>query len=438
MTEGNIGKQLCLFALPLLASSFIQQMYNTVDLIFVGNFVGKSASAAVGASTLIITALVGFFSGMSIGASVIAAQFFGAGDQEKLRQTIQTAIGFSVIGGMVFMMIGYVGAPYFLRWMNTPNEIMTPALSYIRIYFISLISVMTYNMGVGIIRAFGNSKTPMVIQLIGGILNIIMDAIFVVGFQMGVNGVAWATLISQTFAGILVLYLLAHSETEYELHLKEIRIEKGIFYKILIVGIPAGLQILMIVIANIFAQYHINHFDVDAIAAFTAYFKVELPIYLPIIAFGQAITTFSGQNMGAHNLKRIKQGTRVCVLIGIGVTLLVSALLLLFGRQAFRLFTQDAEVIACGMRIIWTTFPFYWIYVFLEVLGDSIRGTGKSAPPMMIILVNICVVRTILLFVIMAFYHDVRGVAATYPITWAITAFCMSVYYLKGKWVSPA
>lgn len=434
LTEGIIWKQLLFFALPLLASSLIQQLYNTVDLIFVGNYLGKEAAAAVGASSLIVTCLVGFFTGMSVGASVIIANIFGSGKKEKLKDAIHTAIGLSFVGGIVLFIIGYIGAPYFLEWMNVPQEILKPAVSYIRIYFLSLSSVITYNMGSGIMRAMGDSKTPMYIQLAGGIVHVLMDALFIVMFENGVNGVAWATLLSQTISAVLILYYLTHADSEYRLQLKKIRIHKEILLPILKIGIPAGLQSIVITLSNVFAQYHINSLGVEAIVAFTAYFKVELPLYLPIVAFGQAITTFSGQNMGAGNIERVKKGAKVCILMGIGLTIVSSTLLLIFGHQVFGIFNQDSVVIDYGMRIILTSFPFYWIYVILEVLGDTIRGAGKAIPPMVIILSNICILRVALLFIIMYSYHDVRGVAITYPITWATTALCMLVYYLKGNW----
>ena len=290
-------------------------------------------------------------------------------------------------------------------------------------------------MGSGILRAVGDSKSPLLYQLIGVITNVVMDALFLVVFDYGVDGVAWATLFSQTIAAGCVLIHLSMTNGDHHLFWMKIRIDKDFFFRILKVGIPVGLQSLVITLSNVFAQYQINNFGVDAIAAFIAYFKVELIIYLPIVAFGQAITTFSAQNIGAGKIKRIKSGTKVCLLMGITLTISTSMIVLIFGRQAFGAFNQDSSVIDYGIRIIQTSFPFYFLYVILEVLGGTIRGAGKSTPPMIIILLNICVLRTILLIFIMSFYHDVRGVAMTYPITWAVTAACMSVYFFKGKWL---
>ncbi|KNZ41136.1 MATE family efflux transporter [Acetobacterium bakii] len=435
LTEGVIWKNLLFFALPLLGTSFIQQLYNTVDLIYVGNFLGKEAAAAVGASSLFVTCLVGFFSGMSVGSSVVASYVFGTGDKKELKNVVHTAIGLGFICGIIIMFIGLIGAPYFLELINTPDEIMGLAVSYIRVYFISIVSVVTYNMGSGIIRALGNSKTPMYIQLIGGVINVIMDGVFIVVFNFGVVGVAWATLFSQTVAAVLVLHYLMHVDSEFKLDLTKISIAKAYFYKILKIGVPAGVQALVITISNVFVQYHVNSLGVDAITAFTAYFKVELMIYLPILAIGQAITTFTSQNIGAENYDRVKKGTRVCLLMGIGITALMSTFVLILGRQAFGVINSDPSVVDYGIQIISITLPFYWIYLILEVLGGTIRGAGKAVPPMAIILTNICVLRTILLFVTMSSSQDIQGIAITYPITWTSTALCMAIYYWQGNWM---
>ncbi len=400
-----------------------------------GNFLGKEAAAAVGASTLFVTCLVGFFSGMSVGSSVVASYVFGTGDKKALKNVVHTAIALGIVGGTIIMIIGYIGAPYFLKLINTPNEIMATAITYIRVYFLSMISVVTYNMGSGIIRAMGNSKTPMVIQLIGGITNVILDAVFLLLFKNGVSGVAWATLISQSIAAILVLYFLSASDSDFKLEFNKIRIHRVCFNRILKIGIPAGLQTLVITISNVVAQYYVNSLGVDAIAAYTAYFKVELLIYLPIVAFGQAISTFTSQNIGAEKYDRVKKGTRVCILMGGGITIGMSLFLLYFGRQAFGVINSDAAVVDYGMQIIRITFPFYWLYVILEILSGTIRGSGKTLPTMVIILSNICLLRTVLLFIMMRVQNNIQGVAITYPITWASTALCMFIYYSKSNWL---
>ena len=430
MTEGVIWKKILFFALPLLGASLIQQLYNTVDLIFVGNVLGKEATAAVGASTLLVTCLVGFFSGLSIGSGVVTAMVFGGGDEKELRRVIHSGMTIGFTCGGIIMVAGYLLAPFFVTWINTPLEVRPIAITYMRVYFISAVSMITFNMGASIIRAMGNAKMTMYIQLAGGLTNVLMNAIFLLVFKKGVEGVALATLFSQTVAAMLVLVYLSTQKGAYRFSWKHVGIDSSYFHKIVKLGVPIGLQALLITLSNVVVQYHVNSLGVDALAAFTAYFKVELLIYLPIMAFGQAITTFTSQNMGAGAFHRVKKGTVACLVMGGIVTILLSALVLLFGRQAFGLINRDPGVVDLGITVIRITFPFYWLYLILEVTGGSIRGTGKTLPPMIITLANIGVIRVALLFLIMSRTSQVQGIAVTYPITWGLTAIFMAGYYL--------
>ena len=438
LTKGVIWKQLLLFALPLLGSSFIQQLYNTVDLLFAGNMIGKHATAAVGASSLVITCIVGFFTGLSVGISVIVSQTVGSENREKVDRTIHTAMGLSLVGGGILSVFGILAARTILTWMDTPAEIMDSAVAYVQIYLLSMIPLMIYNMNAGIIRAMGNSRVPMQIQLVGGITNVIMDYVSIRYFGMGVEGVAWATMLSQGVAAVLSTLYLMKRDAEYQLQWKRVRISGDILREVVRIGIPAGLQNLVITLSNVFVQYEINGFGVDSIAAFASYFKVELLNYLPIVAFGQAIMTFTGQNIGAGKLERVKKGVKVCIAMGITYTVCSAGLLLLFGEAAFGVFNKDAAVIACGLRIIRVTFPFYWLYVILEVLADAIRGVGQSMPPMMIILMTICVLRTIFLMIFTNIWGSLEAVAATYPSAWLAAAICFVIYWKSGRWMKKA
>lgn len=431
LTTGKLWKNLILFAIPLLLSSLVQQLYNTVDLIFVGNFIDKSASAAIGASSLLITCLVGFFGGMSVGSGVVVSHIFGARDKSGLSRAVHNAMALSLVGGILLCVGGYFLAPVYLHLVNTPGTLQPMAVSYLRIYLCSLVSMFIYNLGSGVLRAMGDSRSPLYAQAVGGLVNVVMDYLFIRLCSNGINGVAWATLISQTMAAVMVLYFLTRLEPEYRFRLKKLSFDIPILKEVLRVGIPAGAQSLVITLSNVMAQYHINSFGEDSIAAFTAYFKVELIIYLPIVAFGQAIMAFSGQNMGAKKYERMREGTRVCLLMSIITAAVTSMLALIFGRELFRIFNKEESVIAIGCRLIGITFPFYFIYCILQVLGDSLRGAGKVKQPMYIILINICLIRTGLLFLIVSRVNDIRGVAVTYPITWALTAICMSIYYLR-------
>ena len=433
LTIGSIRQKLIAFALPLLLGSLVQQLYNTVDLIFVGNVIGKSASAAIGASTLLITCLIGFFSGMSVGSGVVIAQIYGARNEEKLSLAIHNTAAFCLTGGLVLMGMGYVLAPVFLRLIGTPESIQPAAAGYLRIYFLSFPSVVIYNLGSGVVRALGDSRTPLYAQIAGGLTNVAMDYLFVTIFADGINGVAWATLLSQSVAAVIIVRCLTKLKDNYALRLNKIAFERSTMKEVLRIGLPAGAQSLVITLSNVAAQYHINSLGEDAIAAFTAYFKVELLIYYPIVALGQANMTFSGQNLGAGNLKRVRQGTLQCTLMSIALAVITAAISIPLGGALFRVFSWEESVILLGRQIIGITFPFYPIYSILQIVGDCLRGIGKSRGPMLIIFVNICIIRTVLLFAVVPHWQDIRAVALTYPITWALTSGCMLVYYFRCR-----
>lgn len=429
LTEGAIGGALIRFALPLLIGSLAQQLYNTVDLIFVGNFIGKSASAAIGASSLLITCFIGFFGGMSVGSGVVVSQIFGLKDTDRLSRAVHNTIALCIVGGLIFMIAGYIFSPAFLKVINTPASIQQSAVGYLQIYFFSFMSIFVYNLGSGVLRALGDSSSPMFAQLVGGLTNVVADYFFVRVFANGINGVAYATLISQTVAAVYILVKLRKLDEAYRLNVKKIAFDGEILKEVIRIGVPAGLQSLVITLSNVFVQYFINSLGEDAIAAFTAYFKVELLIYHPIVALGQACMTFSGQNKGAGNMERIREGTKQCTLISISIAVVTAVVAIPCGGMLFRIFNKEASVIALGRQIIGVTFPFYGLYSILQILGDSMRGVGKSQGPMNIILLNICIIRTALLFLVAPQFNDIRSVAAVYPITWGLTAVCMVIYY---------
>ncbi len=433
LTRGPIGRQLLLFALPLLGASLIQQLYNTVDLFFVGNLLGTKATAAVGASSLLTNCIVGFFTGLSIGTGVIVAQAAGEQNRGKIHRAVHTAMGLSLAGGVVMTLLGLLLSRRILVWMNTPGEILEQGLFYIRIYLLSMTPLFVYNMNAGIIRAGGDSRTPMLFQLLGAAVNIVLDWAAMGCLGLGVEGAAGATVLSQLIAAGCSVVYLARRKDEYRLSLKEMKIDRGILAGILNLGVPAGLQNMVITISNIFVQTAINGLGVGVIAAFTAYFKVELLIYLPIMAFGQAATTFVGQNLGAGEKGRLKKGVNVCIAMGIVFAVAMAAILLLMGDVVFGLFNSDREVIEMGMRIIRVTFPFYWLYVLLEIHADALRGIGQSIPPMVLIMLCICVFRTVLLFAFNSIWGSLEAVAAVYPCAWMAAAVCLSVYWMKVR-----
>ena len=434
LTQGPIRKQLISFALPLFAGSLIQLLYNTVDLMFVGRILGSEASASVGASSLIVTCILGAFTGLSVGVGVVTAKAVGSGDTGKLNQIIHCAAGLTCVLSLVFTVLGLIMAPEILRWIQTPADVMESATAYLRLYLLSLISIVSYNIVSGILRALGNTRSPMLYQLAGGIANIIGNTLFIYFLDWGVQGAALATACSQGLAAFLMIRHLCVMRTDYRLRLQQLQINASICRQFLLVGIPAAIQSVVITLSNLIVQAHINQLGIDSMAAFTAYFKVENFIYLPIMAFGQACSTFTSQNIGACQMDRAKQGVKISLLLGIIITVSASVLTLCFSNFAFGLFSKDPTVIALGTKIAFVAYPFYFIYVFLEVYASAIRGAGKALPAMLIVVINMCVVRTCILKITLHFYPNVLGVAAIYPLTWACTGLCLFLYYRSGRW----
>lgn len=435
LTCGTIWKPLLCFALPLLAGSLVQQMYNMVDLFFVGNVLGKSASAAVGSSGMLVTCLVGFFTGMSAGCGVVVAQRYGAKDQKGLHKAVHTAVALSLLGGIVLTILGLLFAPQFLRWLGTPEHLFDMALSYVRIYLLSLLSLILYNIGSGILRAVGNSRLPMYFLLAGSAANVLFDWLFLVVLHWGVAGVAWATAISQTLSAVLVVTSLMRTKAGYRLYLKRIRLSKRVLVQIIRVGLPAGIQAMVLTFSNMVVQFFINGLGENEMAAFSAYFRIENFMYLPIMAFGQAMMTFAGQNVGAGRYERVRRGTWICMGMSVGVTLVISGVVLLTGKHFFGMFLPDTQVIECGWRILLVTAPFYFLYSFIETPAGTIRGAGASLVPMLTVMVCLCGIRTGLLMWWMPVWPGPVGLALVYPVTWVLAAASLMGFYLSGRWV---
>lgn len=432
LTQGSIVKGFLIFAFPLFLGSLFQQLYGTADVLFVGNILGKHQAAAVGASSILVTCLIGLFVGISVGAGVITAQFVGAGEEDKTRDTIQNSILFGAIGGIFLMIVGLVLSKEALSWLQTPESIMSEALVYIRIYFLAIPSMILYNMGASILRAMGNSKVPFFILAVGGVFNVFADAFFLAILKMGVGGAAFATFLSQTATAVAVIFYLIKEEKLYQVKWK-IKIET--MKKIAWLGFPLGIQSMIITLSNLVVQYYINGFGETSVAAFTIYFKLENFIYMPIMAFGQTMVTFAGQNLGAGNYKRIERGLVTGNIISILVTLFLSAGILSFGTSALGLFCQDAQVVEEGLKIIWISYPFYFMYAIMEMVGGVIRGSGRTMQSMVIIIVNLCLIRIAVLAYLVKEVMTIQSVAAVYPITWglAMMSFVLYYYYLKRR-----
>ena len=436
ITEGVIWKQLLSFFFPIVLGTFFQQLYNTTDAVIVGNFVGKEALAAVGGSTgTLINLLVGFFVGLSSGATVIISQYFGGRNTEGLEKSVHTAFALSIAGGAVIMVLGIVFSRWALGAMGTPEEIMGHSLTYMRIYFLGMIPSLIYNMGSGILRAVGDSKRPLYFLIISCAANIVLDLLFVVVFGLGTAGVGIATVLSQVISAVLVIVALLRAEDAYRLHIRQIRFTNSILRKIITIGIPAGLQSVMYSVSNIIIQASVNTFGTDTIAARTASSQIDGLFWMIMGAFGVSIMTFVGQNFGAQKYDRIHKSVRVCLGMAFGVSIGMSVLLLLTGQYIYLLFTGDGKVIESGVTILRCMVPYYATYVCIEILSGAVRGTGDAVVPMLMTCIGICVLRIIWIFTVVPQWHTIEMVSYSYPITWGVTSLLFILYYWKGGWL---
>lgn len=431
ITDGVIWKQLLLFFFPILLGTFFQQLYNTIDSVIVGQFVGKEALASVGGSSAQIVALVvGFFTGLSSGAAVTIAQFTGARKEDTANAGLHNAYAIAVAGGIALTFIGILAAPFMLRLMNTPAEIMADSLIYLRIYFGGILFVLVYNMGSAILRATGDSRNPLYILIICCVINIILDMVFVLVFHMGVMGVAIATLLAQAVSAFLVTYKLMRSGGLLHLSLRKIRFHGSLLKLQLKLGIPTGFESVLFAITNIAIQASINTFGTDTAAAWSAFGKLDAIFWMVSTAFGISITTFVGQNYGAGKMDRVRRSTWVCLCMDLVVSFILVAVLLGARGLLFRLFTADASVVQIGSDMLLFITPWYIVYVFIEILGGSLRGRGNVIVPVVITLLGVCVLRIIWLAGVLRISPTIHAIIFSYPVTWVITALAFIGYYL--------
>lgn len=434
MTQGRIGRQLLLFALPLMLSNLCQQLYNTADAVIVGRFVGANALAAVGASSLLITFMIYFFIGLSIGASVLISQFFGSQKYHKVQKAVHTAIALSLVSGLLLTVLGLVLAPTLLWMMNIPKEGMLYAVPYIRIYFLGMIPMTLYNIGSGILRAVGDSKTPLICLMVTALLNVGLDLLFVGPLGMGVAGAALATVLAQLAAALMILIILLRANPIYRLHFSKIRFHGQVLKDIIRIGLPAGLQSVLVCFSNVVVQSQINTFGLEVMAGFTAYMKIDGFLFMPIDAFCLAISNFVGQNIGAGQWQRVVKGKNVCLLLCVGVTLFLGAVIILNARLILGLFTSDETVILNGMRQLYTVVPLYGIYAADQVFVGVLRGAGVTIVPMIITFLCMCGLRLVWIFTTLHFIHDAKMIYLSYPITWIVTGIALGIYYYRGGW----
>ena len=436
ITEGVIWKEMLLFFIPIMLGTLLQQLYNAADAIIVGQALGKEALAAVGgSSTSIITLLVNFFVALASGASVVISQAYGAGRERRVREGIYCSMVLAMVCGAVLMVLGVVGARPLLELLHTTQDTIDASADYLRVYFLGMIPTMLYNMGSGILRAMGDAKKPLLFLGVCIVANVGLDMLFVMVFQWGVVGAAAATALSQVMCALMVLLVLSRLPENLRPRLRGERFNRLILYRMIQVGIPAGIQSSMYNIANMLVQSAINSLGTDAVAGWTAYRKID-DIYWPISnAIGIAIMTFVGQNYGARKIDRVKGSIRAGLTLHVSISAFFSVFTCLMRYPLIRLFNDDPAVLQVGMEVTVMTCAFYALFSCTEVFSASMRGVGNALKPAIITLCTTCVVRVLYLW-LYGFEHASNGVIAfCYPLTWGISSVAFLLYYKFGRWM---
>ena len=435
LLHGPIFKNLFLFMLPILVSNLFQQLYNTVDTMIVGNVLGDTALAAIGSCGSIYELLVGFGIGIGNGLSIVAARSYGAQDEDLLKRTVAGALVIGLCASFVITAAGFFGLRPLLQLLDTPAEILEDAYRYIIIIDLGVIVMFAYNLCAGLLRAIGNSVMPLVFLLLSSALNVVLDLWFIAGMGMGVAGAAVATDVSQLISCLLAVSYLLRVKSDYRIRVKSLCLDGDMARRIVRVGLPTGIQNMVISFSNVLVQTSVNHYGAMAMAGFTAYLKVDGFNILPVLSISMAVTTFVGQNYGAGNLKRVKSGMWTALLMSTVYTILTGALLLAFSHPVMRLFTSDSAAIHYGVLAMKYFCPYYVLLGALNVLAGTVRGTGKSIPPMLILLFSMCIFRIIWIQLAVPHYDNIDGVFILYPISWIIGLVLMALYTWKGHWL---
>lgn len=435
ITQGVIWKQILIFFFPILMGTFFQQMYNTVDTIIVGRFVGTQALAAVGATGSMINLAFGFFIGVSSGATVILSQFFGAHDRQGVRRAIHTGLLLAVGLGFVTMVLGICLGPALLELIRTPENCMADAVLYAQIYFSGAVVSIIYNMGAGILRAMGDSRRPLIFLIVTCFLNILLDIICVVVLKWGVAGAAIATVLAQSVSAVLVIGTLLRLPMDIRLEWKALRLDPALLGRILLIGVPAGLQFVTFDLSNLLIQSGINSFGDVTMAAWMAFGKADGLTWMITGAFGVAVTTFVGQNFGAQKFDRIRKGVWVCLGMSVSMIGAIAVLELYFREFILGFFTTDADVIRVGAYAMLWILPFNVLFCPVEVFGGTMRGTGYAAVPTAITSVCICGFRVLWVMTAVRTWHTIEMLCITYPLSWLLAATVFFITYLRGRWL---
>ena len=436
LTEGSIARKMLAFAFPLFLGNLFQQLYNTADSLIVGNFIGSDALAAVSSSGSLIFLLVGFFNGVSVGAGVVIARYFGARDKESVERAVHTTVAFGLVAGVLLTVIGIIFTPLILRLMGTPQDVLPSSVLYFRIYFCGSIAFVMYNFCVGILQSSGDSKHPLYYLIFSSITNVVLDLLFVAVFHWGVGSAALATIISQFLSAILCFVRLVRSDAEYRIVIRRIRFDMPMLKLVVRNGLPTGLQNSIIALANVVVQSNINAFGKMAVAGCGSYAKIEGFAFLPINCFAMALTTFISQNIGAGKYDRVKKGIRFGVLCSISLAEVIGVCINLAAPLLISAFNSDPQVVAYGVSQAKTITLFYFLLAYSHCLAAIFRGAGRSIVPMVVMLLCWCIIRVSYITIVVHFIPQISVIFWAYPLTWSLSSIVFTLYFFKSNWLS--
>ena len=437
LTQGPIAKQMLRFFIPIWCGIFFQQVYVTADAIIISQVIGEDALAAVGCTGTFINLLIGFFTGISSGATVVIAQYFGAREHELVKKATHTALVMALVLGILFTIFGMASSPFILHLLQTPADIFEMSTQYLRVFFLGMVPCVLYNMGSGILRAVGDAKRPVYILIATALINIGLDLLFTAVLRMGVRGAALATILSQLLACILVLWCMHHEkDLPIRLRFHELKADRRMLLHITRVGLPTGLQSTMFDLSNLLIQASVNFFGTAVIAGWTAYSNINMIFWMTISAMGTTIATFTGQNFGAGKLDRMHHGVKTALKLTGGGCILFTTLIILLRYPLLHLFANDPEVIEVGIRVIFIMAPAYITYMAIEVYSGVIRGVGEALVPMIITGLSICAFRVVWIIWILPFHNTMDMICISYPISWILGSVAFYIYYKKGNWLT--
>lgn len=435
MTVGTPWKLIASFALPVFLSQLFQQFYNTVDSLVVGRVHGTEALAAVSSSGTLIFLMISFFVGTSMGAGIVISKYYGARDYERVSRAVHTNICLGIICGVILTIVGVVLTPTFLRWMGTDPDVMSDATAYFRYYFAGAIAIVLYNNCKGVMNALGDSRRPLYYLIISSVTNVLLDLLFIAVFRWGVWAAAFATTLSQALSAVLCIIHLSKKGTLYQLQLSKLRIDKESFGEIVRYGLPAGVQNSVIGFANVIVQTNINSFTKIATAAYGTYAKIEGFAFLPITSFTMALTTFTGQNLGAGLYDRAKKGSRFGIISAVVLAEAIGLVIWLAAPFLIGLFSDDPAVIELGTKQARIESLFFCLLAFSHAVAAVCRGAGKVFVPMSVMLAIWCVLRITYITIMMHYVHEIQYIYWAYPITWGISSIIYLFYYLFADWI---